>query len=73
MVRRKQVTGDELSWMIYEELRSMLGNASGVTLAVVPDSVRGWKVVLSKRTIRPEVSAAIGLIERRLRLKLVLA
>lgn len=73
MVRRKRVTGDELSWMVYEELRSMLGNASGVTLAVVLDSVRGWKVVLSSRTVRPEVSAAIGLIERRLRLKLILA
>lgn len=64
---KSSATADELTWMIYQELREVYGNDAGFIVAVVPHATLGWRAVPSKRQFRPEVSAAIITIERRLR------
>jgi len=65
---KSSATADELTWMIYEELRGDVGNYSGFAVAVVPHATIGWRAVPSKRGLRPDIAAAIVTIERRLRM-----
>jgi hypothetical protein len=74
---RKRIAACDLSWIITETLREKFQFPERIALAVVPDSRRGWRVVLPKETGR-DTSAArfkkhIEVIEKKLRGQYALA
>jgi hypothetical protein len=74
---RKLIAACDLSWIVIETLRERSQFPLHVALAVVPDSRRGWRVVLPKETGR-DTSAArfkkdIEVVEKKLRGQYALA
>jgi hypothetical protein len=73
---RKLVSACELSWIVIQNLREKSQFPERIALAVVPDSRRGWRVVLPKETGRDTSTArftkVIEVLEKKLRERYVL-
>jgi len=46
---KKRISSVDLSWLILEELFDPRSRATRMSLAVVPDDKRGWRVVVANR------------------------
>ena len=65
-MRKKRISNAELSWLVQEELG--INGQSRVTLAVVPDPKRGWRIIVSKRSeLLPPIKSRLDAIEGKLR------
>lgn len=65
MIRRKRISSDELIWRIHEELAS--NGQSRLSLAVVPDSKLGFRVIVARRNqLLPSLRVRLLLVEKRL-------
>lgn len=75
-MRKKRVSGSDLSWMIFERMREEIGNQRPLSIAVVPDTELGWRAILEGRSGRKLSAAArkkLHSIENELRASFSLA
>jgi hypothetical protein len=74
---RKYISAYELSWIVLQELREKYQFPDRAALAVVPDSRRGWRVVLPKANGQniplARFTNVIAVVEQKLRERYALA
>jgi hypothetical protein len=65
---KTRVTADELIWILGEELKGRKECPAAVMIAVVPDRVAGWAVIIGKtqRRSHPGCVKTIRAMEKRL-------
>jgi hypothetical protein len=76
MIRRRRISGLDLSWMIFDRMRSEISRQRGVSVAVVPDVKLGWRAVLDSRSTKflgPVAVRKLRSIENELRSEYALA
>lgn len=72
---RKRIAADELSWMIFERTRDVLGPYGAVSIAVVPEGADSWSVLISKKSeaSNPAAVTIVRKLERKLRTQYMLS
>jgi hypothetical protein len=67
---KKQISSSDLSWLIHEHMRESNAYTEGITLAIIPDPHRGWRVILdrsSQKRMTGTRSKRLAAIEKNLR------
>lgn len=73
---KKRVSSLDLSWMIFERMREEVGYQRSVSVAVVPDTKLGWRVIMggrSRKLLSSDDVRKLRLIENELRANYALA
>jgi hypothetical protein len=67
---KKRIASADLGWIILEQLKEEKEFPIGMSLAIIPDEVSGWRTIINaggRRRMRPSVERRLAAIENELR------